>query len=283
MKLAGDTRPALRDPEGIAWLLIAAALCWIGLLLVLPLATVLWEALHRGLPRFLAAVREPDTLAAIRLTLLVAGIAVPVNLVLGIAAAWAIAKHEFRGRALLTALIDLPISVSPVVSGLVFVLLFGAQGWLGPWLQAHGVKIIFALPGMVLATVFVTLPYVARTLIPIMRRQGVEEEEAAATLGAGAWTTLARVSLPNAGLALLYGVLLTNARAMGEFGAVSVVSGSIRGETNTMPLHVEILHNEYDEVGAFSVAALLALLAVVTLVLKAWLERRMRARAGEGG
>lgn len=283
MRLAADTRPALRDPQGIAWLLVAIALGWILLLLVLPLATVLHEALHRGLPRFLAAIADPDALASIRLTLLVAAIAVPVNLVLGIAMAWVVAKHEFRGRATLTALIDLPISVSPVVSGLVFVLLFGAQGWLGPWLQGHDIKIIFALPGMVLATIFVTLPYVARTLIPVMRRQGTEEEEAAVTLGAGAWTTLARVSLPNAGLALLYGVLLTNARAMGEFGAVSVVSGSIRGETNTMPLHVEILHNEYDEVGAFSVAALLALLAVVTLVLKVWLERRMQARAGKDG
>ncbi|HZC12374.1 MAG TPA: sulfate ABC transporter permease subunit CysW, partial [Thermoleophilaceae bacterium] len=236
-----------------------------------------------GVPRLLAAIREPDALAAMRLTLLVAAIAVPANVLLGVAAAWAIAKHEFRGRAALTALLDLPISVSPVVSGLVFVLLFGAQGWLGPWLQQHGVKVIFAVPGMVLATVFVTLPYVARTLIPVMRRQGVDEEEAAVTLGAGAWTTILRVSLPNAALGLLYGVLLTNARAMGEFGAVSVVSGHIRGETNTLPLHVEILHNEYDEVGAFSVAALLALLAVVTLVLKVWLERRMAARAGEGG
>jgi sulfate transport system permease protein len=208
---------------------------------------------------------------------------VPVNIVLGVAAAWAIAKHEFRGRETLTALLDLPISVSPVVSGLVFVLLFGAHGWFGPWLQEHGIRIIFAVPGMVLATVFVTLPYVARTLIPIMRRQGVDEEEAAVTLGARAWTTILRVSLPNAALGLLYGVLLTNARAMGEFGAVSVVSGHIRGETNTMPLHVEILHNEYDEVGAFSVAALLALLAIVTLVLKVWLERRMRLRGGEGG
>jgi sulfate transport system permease protein len=283
MRLAADTRPALRDPGPVAWALIGVALAWILLLLVLPLATVLAEALARGLPRFLAAVREPDALAAMRLTLLVAAVAVPANVLLGVAAAWAIAKHEFRGRAALTALLDLPISVSPVVSGLVFVLLFGAQGWLGPWLQQHGVKVIFAVPGMVLATVFVTLPYVARTLIPVMRRQGVDEEEAAVTLGAGAWTTILRVSLPNAALGLLYGVLLTNARAMGEFGAVSVVSGHIRGETNTLPLHVEILHNEYDEVGAFSVAALLALLAVVTLVLKVWLERRMAARAGEGG
>jgi sulfate transport system permease protein len=226
---------------------------------------------------------EPDAAAAIRLTLLVAAIAVPLNTVLGIAAAWAIAKHEFRGRSLLTALLDLPLSISPVVAGLVFVLLFGAQGWLGPWLAAHDLKIIFAVPGMVLATTFVTLPYVARTMIPIMRRQGVEEEEAAATLGAGAVTTLLRVSLPNAGLGLLYGVLLTNARAMGEFGAVAVVSGSIRGETTTMPLYIEILHNEYNELGAFAVASLLALLAVVTLVLKVALERRMARRAGKGG
>ncbi len=283
MRLAADTRPALRDPGPVAWALIAFGLLWVALFLVLPLWVVAHEALARGLPRFLAAVREPDALAAMRLTLLVAAVAVPANVLLGVAAAWAIAKHEFRGRAALTALLDLPISVSPVVSGLVFVLLFGAQGWLGPWLQQHGVKVIFAVPGMVLATVFVTLPYVARTLIPVMRRQGVDEEEAAVTLGAGAWTTILRVSLPNAALGLLYGVLLTNARAMGEFGAVSVVSGHIRGETNTLPLHVEILHNEYDEVGAFSVAALLALLAVVTLVLKVWLERRMAARAGEGG
>ena len=283
MRLAADTRPALRDPGPVAWALIAFGLLWVALFLVLPLWVVAHEALAHGVPRLLAAIREPDALAAMRLTLLVAAIAVPANVLLGVAAAWAIAKHEFRGRAALTALLDLPISVSPVVSGLVFVLLFGAQGWLGPWLQQHGIKVIFAVPGMVLATVFVTLPYVARSLIPVMRRQGVDEEEAAVTLGAGAWTTILRVSLPNAALGLLYGVLLTNARAMGEFGAVSVVSGHIRGETNTLPLHVEILHNEYDEVGAFSVAALLALLAVVTLVLKVWLERRMAARAGEGG
>ncbi len=276
-------RPALRDPGPVAAALIAFALLWIGLFLVLPLLVVVREAFARGVPPFLAALRDPDALAAIRLTLLVAAIAVPANLVLGIAAAWAVAKHEFRGRWLMLALLDLPISVSPVVAGLVFVLLFGAQGWFGPWLAERGLKVIFALPGMVLATVFVTLPYVARALIPIMRRQGVDEEEAAATLGAGAWTTLLRVSLPNAGLGLLYGVLLTNARAMGEFGAVAVVSGNIRGETNTMPLHVEILHNEYDEVGAFSVALLLALLAVVTLALNGLLERRMARRAGEGG
>ena len=276
-------RPALRDPGPVAAALIGFALLWIALFLILPLAVVVGEAFARGMPPFLAALGDPDALAAIRLTLVVAAIAVPVNIVLGVAAAWAVAKHEFRGRTLLLALLDLPLSVSPVVAGLVFVLLFGAQGWFGPWLQERGIRIIFALPGIVVATIFVTLPYVARTLIPVMRRQGVEEEEAAATLGAGAWTTLLRVSLPNAGLALLYGVLLTNARAMGEFGAVAVVSGNIRGETSTMPLHVEILHNEYDEVGAFAVAFLLALLAVVTLVLKALLERRMERRDGGGG
>ena len=276
-------RPALRDPGPVAAALIGFALLWIALFLILPLAVVVGEAFARGMPPFLAALGDPDALAAIRLTLVVAAVAVPVNIVLGVAAAWAVAKHEFRGRTLLLALLDLPLSVSPVVAGLVFVLLFGAQGWFGPWLQERGIRIIFALPGIVVATIFVTLPYVARTLIPVMRRQGVEEEEAAATLGAGAWTTLLRVSLPNAGLALLYGVLLTNARAMGEFGAVAVVSGNIRGETSTMPLHVEILHNEYDEVGAFAVAFLLALLAVVTLVLKALLERRMERRDGGGG
>jgi sulfate transport system permease protein len=281
--MSGHRRPALRDPTPIAVALIAFALLWVAIFLVLPLVVVLTEAFARGWPRFIAALQEPDALAAMRLTLLIAAIAVPVNLVLGIAAAWAIAKHEFRGRSLLAAFIDLPVSVSPVVAGLVFVLIFGAQGWLGPWLQRHDVRIIFALPGMVLATIFVTLPYVARSLIPIMQRQGVEEEEAAATLGAGATTTLLRVSLPNAALGLLYGVLLTNARAMGEFGAVSVVSGHIRGETNTLPLHVEILSNEYDEVGAFACASLLALLAIVTLVLKLWLERRMQLRSGEGG
>lgn len=276
-------RPALRDPSPVAWALIGFALLWIGLFLVLPLAVVLQEAFARGMPRFLAALSDPDALAAIRLTLLVAAIALPVNVVLGVCAAWAVAKHDFPGRGVVQAIIDLPLSVSPVVAGLVFVLLFGAHGWFGPWLQERDLQIIFAVPGIVLATLFVTLPYVARTLIPVMRRQGTDEEEAAATLGAGAWTTILRVSLPNAGLGLLYGVLLANARAMGEFGAVFVVSGSIRGETVTMPLHVEILHNEYDEVGAFSVAALLALLAVLTLILKSFLERRMARRAGTGG
>jgi sulfate transport system permease protein len=275
-------RPALRDPSWIVWGLIGFGMLWIVAFLVLPLWIVLHEAFARGWPAFIEAIEEPDTIASIRLTLLIAAIAVPVNIVLGIAAAWAIAKHEFKGRSTLIAVLDLPISVSPVVAGLVFVLLFGANGWFGPWLMERGLKIIFSVPGMVLATIFVTLPYVARTLIPIMRRQGVDEEEAAVTMGAGAWTTITRVTLPNAGLGLLYGVLLTNARAMGEFGAVAVVSGSIRGETTTMPLHIEILHNEYQEVGAFAVASLLALLAVLTLILKVVLERRMAKRAGEG-
>lgn len=275
-------RPALRDPSPVAWALIAFGLLWIGVFLVLPLVVVLEEAFAKGWPKFAASIADPDTLSSIRLTLLIAVIAVPVNLLLGIAAAWAIAKHDFKGRTTLTAVLDLPISVSPVVAGLVFVLLFGANGWFGPWLAERGLKIIFSVPGMVLATIFVTLPYVARTLIPIMRRQGIEEEEAAVSLGAGAWTTISRVTLPNAGLGLLYGVLLTNARAMGEFGAVAVVSGSIRGETTTMPLHIEILHNEYNEVGAFAVASLLAALAVVTLVLKVVLERQMAKRGGEG-
>jgi len=275
-------RPALREPRWVVALLVTIALAWVALFLVLPLVVVLTEALRHGLPRFLAAIQSPDSLAAMRLTLLIAAIAVPVNMVLGIAIAWAVAKHDFHGRPLLAAIVDLPLSVSPVVAGLVFVLLFGAHGWFGPWLAAHDIKIIFAVPGMVLATVFVTMPYVARAMIPLMRRQGVDEEEAAATLGAGTWTTLFRVSLPNASLGLLYGVLLCNARAMGEFGAVAVVSGNIRGETTTLPLQVEILHNEYDEAGAFAVAALLALLALVTLVLKAALERRMKARGGQG-
>ncbi len=212
------------------------------------------------------AIVEPDALAAIRLTLLVAAIAVPLNLVFGLAAAWAIAKFEFRGKSLLITLIDLPFSVSPVISGLIYVLLFGAQGWFGPWLKEHDIKIIFAVPGIVLATIFVTFPFVARELIPLMQEQGTDEEEAALSLGASGWQTFWRVTLPNVKWGLLYGVLLCNARAMGEFGAVSVVSGHIRGLTNTMPLHVEILYNEYDFVGAFAVASLLALLALVTLV-----------------
>ncbi len=249
---------------------------------MLPLAAVMFEALRKGLGAYLAALVEPDALAAIRLTLLAAAIAVPANLVFGIAAAWAIAKFDFRGKQLLVTLIDLPFSVSPVIAGLVYVLVFGAQGWLGPWLAAHDLKVIFAVPGIVLATIFVTFPFVARELIPLMQAQGREEEEAALTLGASGWQTFWRVTLPNVKWGLAYGVILCNARAMGEFGAVSVVSGHIRGQTNTMPLHVEILYNEYQFAAAFAVASLLALLALVTLALKSvieWRTRRERVEA----
>jgi sulfate transport system permease protein len=262
--------------EGLAVraILIALALAFLAVFLLLPLITVFSEALRQGVGAYLAGISSPDALAAIRLTLIAAAIAVPLNLVFGIAASWAIAKFEFRGKSLLVTLIDLPFSVSPVIAGLIYVLLFGAQGWFGPWLSAHGIKIVFAVPGIVLATIFVTFPFVARELIPLMQAQGTEEEEAARSLGAGGWQILWRVTLPNVKWGLLYGVLLCNARAMGEFGAVSVVSGHIRGLTNTMPLHVEILYNEYDFVGAFAVASLLALLALVTLAAKAILEWR---------
>jgi sulfate/thiosulfate transport system permease protein len=264
-----------RAPARVAVTLIAVA--WLTLFLLLPLVSVFVEALRDGFGAYLAAVVEPDALAAMRLTLLVAVIAVPLNMVFGLAASWAIAKHDFRGKSVLTTLIDLPFSVSPVVSGLVYVLLFGAQGWFGPWLRAAGVEVIFAVPGIVLATVFVTFPFVARELIPLMAEQGTEDEEAALSLGASGWQTFRRVTLPNVKWGLLYGVLLCNARAMGEFGAVSVVSGHIRGLTNTMPLHVEILYNEYNFSAAFAVASLLALLALVTLVLKSLLEWRFGA------
>ena len=245
----------------------------VALLLALPLAAVFTEALRRGLGTALTAISDPDALAAVRLTLLVAAIAVPVNTIGGVAASWCIAKFRFPGRGLLMTLVELPFSVSPVISGLVWVLLFGANGWLGPWLDQHGVQVIFALPALVLATVFVTFPFVARTVMPLMQEQGREAEETAATLGATGWQTFWRITLPDVKWALLSGVLLCNARAMGEFGAVAVVSGRIRGETNTMPLHVEILYNEYQFAGAFAVAALLALLALLTLVAKAVLER----------
>jgi sulfate transport system permease protein len=273
-------RPAAEDPPAARALLAAAAVAVAVLLLLLPLAAVFAEATRRGLAVALAAFEDADTLAAIRLTLLVAAISVPLNAVGGIAAAWCIAKHDFPGKRLLVTLIELPFSVSPVISGLVFVLIFGLQGWLGPWLQARGIEVIFALPGLVLATVFVTFPFVARTLIPLMQEQGREEEEAAATLGATGWQIFARVTLPNVKWALVAGVLLCNARAMGEFGAVSVVSGHIRGETNTMPLHVEILYNEYQFAAAFAVAAVLALLGLVTLAAKSLLERLALRRAG---
>ncbi|MDB4273572.1 sulfate ABC transporter permease subunit CysW [bacterium] len=255
-------------------LLIALALGFLGLFLVLPLAAVFIEAFRKGAGAFIVALNEPDTLAAIRLTLTVAAIAVPLNLVFGVAAAWAIAKFEFKGKAFLTTLIDLPFSVSPVIAGLVYVLLFGAGSVLGPWLKGYGVQILFAVPGIVLATIFVTFPFVARELIPLMQDQGTGDEEAALSLGASGWQTFRYVTLPNIKWGLLYGVLLCNARAMGEFGAVSVVSGHIRGLTNTMPLHVEILYNEYNFVAAFAVSTLLAGLALVTLVLKSILEIR---------
>ncbi len=257
--------------------LSAVALLFLAVFLALPLAAVFAEALAGGVRTYLASLARPDALSAIRLTLITAAIAVPLNLVFGLAASWAVARFRFPGKSLLVTLIDLPFSVSPVISGLIYVLLFGAQGLLGPWLAAHGVKIVFAVPGIVLATVFVTFPFVARELIPLMQAQGGEEEEAALTLGASGWQTFRRVTLPNVKWGLLYGVLLCNARAMGEFGAVSVVSGHIRGLTNTMPLAVEILYNEYNFVAAFAVASLLACLALVTLVLKTALEWRFRA------
>ena len=254
--------------------LIAVALGWVALVLALPLLTVFAEATRKGFDAYAAAITEADALSSIRLTLLIAAIAVPLNLAFGIAAAWAIAKFDFRGKSLLTTLIDLPFSVSPVIAGLVCVLVFGLQGWLGPWLAAHGIKVIFALPGMLLATIFVTVPFVARSLIPLMQAQGSDEEEAALVLGASGWQTFVRVTLPNIRWGLIHGVILCNARAMGEFGAVSVVSGHIRGMTNTMPLHVEILYNEYNFAAAFAVASLLALLALATLAIKSFVERR---------
>jgi sulfate transport system permease protein len=266
----------LRELPIVKGLLIAAAVGYVALLLLLPLGAVLTEAFKQGWPAWLAAVGTPDARSSIKLTLIVAALSVVLNTIFGIAAAWAIAKFDFPGKAALVALIELPFSVSPVVSGLVFVLIFGAQGWLGPWLQAHDIHIIFALPGLVLATLFVTFPFVARQLIPLMSAQGRSDEEAALTLGASGWQTFWHVTLPNIRFALLYGVLLCNARAMGEFGAVSVVSGHIRGETNTMPLQVEALYNDYDFVGAFAVASLLTLLALVTLGLKTALEWRHR-------
>ena len=254
--------------------LIGVAVIFLVLFLLLPLAAVFVEALRAGLGTYFAAVTEPDAVAAIKLTLLVAAIAVPANVVFGLAASWAIAKFEFKGKSILNTLIDLPFSVSPVISGLIYVLLFGAQGYLGPLLHSYNIQIIFALPGIVLATVFVTFPFVARELVPLMQEQGTQDEEAALSLGASGWQTFFRVTLPNIRWALLYGVVLCNARAMGEFGAVSVVSGHIRGKTNTMPLHVEILYNEYNFAAAFAVASLLALLALITLVIKIGLEWR---------
>jgi sulfate transport system permease protein len=263
----------LTEPAPVRWLLTAVALAFLALFLVVPLVAVFTEALAKGFQSYLSAVQEPDAFAALRLTLLAAAIAVPLNLLFGVCAAWAIAKFDFRGKNVLTTLIDLPFAVSPVISGLVFVLLFGRQGLLGPWLIDHDMKVIFAVPGIVLATIFVSFPFVAREIIPVMEAAGSQEEEAARVLGAGGLQTFFRVTLPNIKWGLLYGVILCNARAMGEFGAVSVVSGHIRGLTNTLPLHVEILYNEYNFQAAFAVASLLACLAVVTLVLKAIVER----------
>ncbi|HTD04295.1 sulfate ABC transporter permease subunit CysW [Undibacterium sp.] len=265
---------ATLEPRWVRALLITVGLAFLTLFLFVPLAAVFAEAFKKGWRVYLAAITEDDALSAIRLTLIAAGIAVPLNLVFGVAAAWAIAKFEFRGKSVLLTLIDLPFSVSPVISGLIYVLLFGAQGWFGEWLRDHEIKILFAVPGIVLATVFVTFPFVARELIPLMESQGSEEEEAALVLGASGWRTFWHVTLPNVKWGLLYGVILCNARAMGEFGAVSVVSGHIRGETNTLPLQVEILYNEYNFTAAFAVASLLTLLALLTLALKALVEWR---------
>jgi sulfate transport system permease protein len=256
--------------------LIGLALAFLTLFLFIPLISVFYEALKKGWDVYVAAITDPDAVSAIQLTLTAAAIAVPLNMIFGLAAAWAIAKFEFRGKSVLITLIDLPFSVSPVVSGLIYVLIFGLQGWLGPWLAEHDVKIIFAVPGIVLATIFVTVPFIARELIPLMQAQGTEEEEAAVVLGASGWQTFFRVTLPNIKWGLLYGTILCNARAMGEFGAVSVVSGHIRGSTNTLPLHVEILYNEYNFAAAFAVASLLALLALITLALKTFVESRGR-------
>ena len=273
---------ATQEPAWVRWALIGLALAFLTLFLFVPLISVFYEALRKGVEVYFASIVEADALSAIRLTLITAAIAVPLNLVFGLAAAWAIAKFEFRGKNLLITLIDLPFSVSPVISGLIYVLIFGLQGWLGPWLAEHDIKIIFAVPGIVLATIFVTVPFVARELIPLMQSQGTEEEEAAVVLGASGWQTFFRVTLPNIKWGLLYGTILCNARAMGEFGAVSVVSGHIRGLTNTMPLHVEILYNEYNFAAAFGVASLLALLALVTLALKTLVESRTTQERNEG-
>ncbi|KWV56241.1 sulfate/thiosulfate transporter permease subunit [Rhizobium altiplani] len=267
-------RSAVTEHRFARWTLILVSLTFLTLILLLPLAAVFVEAFRKGAGPFLEALQDEETFSAIRLTLIVAGVSVPLNLFFGVAAAWAIAKFEFKGKALLTTLIDLPFSVSPVISGLVFVLLLGANTYLGHWLSAYNIKILFAVPGLILATMFVTFPFVARELIPLMQEQGTGDEEAAISLGASGWQTFWHVTLPNIKWGLLYGVLLCNARAMGEFGAVSVVSGHIRGQTNTMPLQVEILYNEYNFTGAFAVATLLALLALVTLVLKTLLEMR---------
>lgn len=270
------TTDTVTEPAIVRWLLILTVLIFLLLFLALPLAAVFSQAFEKGLQVYLSALTEADTLAAIRLTLLTAAVAVPLNLAFGVAAAWAIAKFSFPGRNLLITLIDLPFSVSPVISGLIYVLVFGLQGWLGPWLQEHDIKIVFAVPGIILATIFVTFPFVARELIPLMEAQGREEEEAALVLGASGLQTFFRVTLPNVKWGIIYGVILCNARAMGEFGAVSVISGHIRGMTNTVPLHVEILYNEYNFTAAFAVASLLAFLALITLAIKTVAEWKVR-------
>lgn len=275
--MSAQRRIAANEPRWVQLTLLTIAFMFLGFCLVIPLISVFWEALRHGWGVYIAALSDSEALDAIKLTLLIALLSVPCNLVFGVAASWAIAKFDFRGKSLLTTLIDLPFAVSPVIAGLVFVLLFGLQGWFGPWLEAHDVKIIFAVPGMVLATIFITFPFVARELIPLMQAQGRGEEEAAATLGASGWQTFWRVTLPNIKWGLMYGVILANARAMGEFGAVSVVSGHIRGETTTMPLFVEILYDDYNQAAAFAVASLLALLALVTLIVKSFLEWKMRS------
>ncbi len=268
-------RRASEDPPGVKFALIATTVLFLSLFLFVPLVSVFYEALRKGFGVYLASLRDPIAWSAIRLTLLTAAISVPLNLFFGVVASWAIAKFQFPGKSLLITLIDLPFAMSPVISGVIFILVFGMKGWLGPWLISHNMQVVFAVPGIVLATIFVTFPFVARELIPLMQEQGTEEEQAAVVLGASGWQTFWRVTLPNVKWALLYGVILCNARAMGEFGAVAVVSGSIRGKTNTIPLHVEILYNEYNFVAAFAVASLLALLALVTLVAKTIVESRM--------
>jgi sulfate transport system permease protein len=275
MSAHSPVKVATQEPAWLRFTLIGVALAFLSLFLFVPLVAVFVEAFKKGVDVYLEAIREPDAVSALKLTLVAAAISVPLNLVFGVAASWCIAKFEFRGKSLLLTLIDLPFSVSPVIAGLVYVLVFGLQGWFGPWLQAHDLKVIFAVPGIVLATVFITFPFVARELIPLMQAQGREQEEAAVVLGASGWQVFRRVTLPNIKWALLYGVILCNARAFGEFGAVSVVSGHIRGQTNTLPLHIEILYNEYQFAAAFAVASLLAGLALVTLVLKLWVERRL--------
>ena len=276
-----DVAGATKEPVWVRWLLVSISLIFLSLFLFVPLVSVFFEAFKKGADVYMAAVTEPDAVSAIKLTLIAAVISVPLNLVFGVAAAWAIAKFDFRGKSVLLTLIDLPFSVSPVIAGLIYVLVFGLQGWFGEWLRDHDLKVIFAVPGIVLATIFVTFPFVARELIPLMQAQGQEQEEAARVLGASGFQTFWKVTLPNVKWALLYGVILCNARAMGEFGAVSVVSGHIRGQTNTSPLHIEILYNEYQFAASFAVASLLASLALVTLVLKYIVERQVRRQMAQ--